>query len=413
MSKYSSNLISNNYNYNIDKLNFTKIKKELETIPKIIKNHNKIGLKPCFSMTDLHNNNNNNNNNMNDLNDQKYFEQNQNKTNYTPKTLSYKKSSSFRGFQNIYNNNMNEKIDINSSFNDDIIIQIKKENNKEINKIKSLYELKIREISLFYETKFCDLNKLLNNNLNEYKLLSSNYISLAQHKTIINDIKKNYNELLNKTKENCEKVIKKLTDIMKNKTKYKDLIKRLQLYTIYEVKINDIEKIIINNLNEKLNNNIKGNNYFNDFYLISQLDEDINYHKKIFELNQLYQEKLTELKINNNDQFDNLINQVKYIYDNYSNFSSDDFLSTKKKIYINKDLNKDIIVNNIKNKENDNKNEMLDLSGYKENVCKSISNSDNQNSSKEIDSLLNIISSNENRNKPQVMEINYKQSSFK
>ena len=70
-------------------------------------------------------------------------------------------------------------------------------------------------------------------------------------------------------------------------------------------------------------------------------------------------------------------------------------------------------MNNNKNKENDNKNEIFDLSGYKENVCKSISNSDNQNSSKEIDSLLNIISSNENHNKPQVMEINYKQSSFK
>ena len=396
MSKYSSNLISNNYNYNIDKLNFTKIKKELETIPKIIKNHNKIGLKPCFSMTDLHNNNNNNNNNMNDLNDQKYFEQNQNKTNYTPKTLSYKKSSSFRNIQNIYNNNINEKIDINSSFNDDIIIQIKKENNKEINKIKSLYELKIREISLFYETKFCDLNKLLNNNLNEYKLLSSNYISLAQHKTIINDIKKNYNELLNKTKENCEKVIKKLTDIMKNKTKYKDLIKRLQLYTIYEVKINDIEKIIINNLNEKLNNNIKGNNYFNDFYLISQLDEDINYHKKICQMNQLYNEKMTEIKLNQNIKFDNLIKYVKNCFDNKIYLYENNIINNDKKENLKLSSN---IIKNINQpcyKESDNKINSYSSKSYENN---------NHSSSKEIDKLLNIPDSFENRLKPEVKEI--------
>ena len=397
MSRYSKNLINNNYN--VDKLNFTKIKKELESIPKIIKNHNKIGLRSCSSMTDIYNNN---------LNEKKYFEQNQNKNNFTPKTLSYKKSSSFKNIQNL-----NIKNDINSSFNDDIIIQIKKENNKEINKIINLYELKIKEISLFYETKFNDLNQLLSNNLNEYKLLSSDYIPLAQHKTIINDLKKNYNDLLNKTKENYEKIIKKLTDIMKYKTKYQDLIKRLQIYTIYEVDINDI----VDNLNEKLNTlngQKKGNHsYFNDFYLINQLDEDINYHQKMFELKQLYQEKLTELKINNNNQFDNLINQVKYIFDNYSNFSSEDFLNPEKKDYINQNIN-------LKNNINKNKDESkFNLSGYKENECKSISNSEissknfNQNSSNEIDNLLNIISSNENVHKPETMEINQKLSSFK
>ena len=404
MSRYSKNVINNNYN--IDKLNFTKIKKELETIPKIIKNHNKIGLKPCSSMSDIYKNN---------LNEKKYFEQNQNKNNFTPKTLSYKKSSSFKNIQNI-----NIKNDINSSFNDDIIIQIKKENNQEINKIINLYELKIKEISLFYETKFCDLNQLLSDNLNEYKLLSSDYISLAQHKSIIIDLKKNYNDLLNKTKENYEKLIKKLTDIMKYKTKYQDLIKRLQVYTIYEVDINEIEKKFVNNLNEKLNNKLNEQNkgyhsYFNDFYLINQLDEDINYHQKMFELKQLYQEKLTELKFNNNNQFNNLINQVKYIFDNYSNFSSDDFLNTEKKDNMN-DIN---LKNNINNYKDKYKNEIINLSGYKENECKSISNSEissknyNQNSSNEIDNLLNIISSNENIHKPETMEINNKLSSLK
>ena len=53
MSRPSSNQIS--YNYNIDKLNFSKIKKELETIPNIIKNHNKIGLRSCiYKLTNTH-----------------------------------------------------------------------------------------------------------------------------------------------------------------------------------------------------------------------------------------------------------------------------------------------------------------------------------------------------------------------
>ena len=323
MSIHSSNYI--NYNYNIDKLNYSKIKKELDSIPKIIKNHNR--LRPSLSLTDFNNYNQINNRNNLDINDLNDI---QNNKNISQKSLSYKKPS----YNNIYKNKLYERNDINNSFNEDIIIQIKKENNKEINNIKNLYERKIKEITLFYENKFINLNNLLKNNLNQYKLLTSESIPISKHKNMINELKQNYNELLNKTKENYEKLINKLTDIMKNKTKYQDLIHRLQLYTIYEVDINEIEKKLVNNLNEKISNKLndknKGNNYFNDFYLLSQLDEDINYHKKICELKQIYQEKLTELKINNNKEIDNLINRVKYIYENYSQFSSDKYLNNNK-----------------------------------------------------------------------------------
>jgi hypothetical protein len=310
--------------------------------------------------------------------------------------------------------NIGYKNDLNSFSNNDTIIQIKKENKKEINNIKNLYEKKIKEITLFYENKIIDLNKLLKDNLNDYKLLCSNYISLTEHKKIINDLKKDYNELLNETKENYEKLINELTSILKSKNKYQDLIHRLQLYTKYEVEINDIEKILVKNINEKIEENKSSINYFNDFYLLSQLDEDINYHKKICELKQIYNENMSQLKINNNNQLNNLINQVKYIYNNYLNYSSNNFLSNKQALNKKKDVNKNIELNiKIKNTKIDFNNFALDK---KEN--KSISNTEknseyiNHYSSKENDNLLDADNSNENHLKPDKMEINYKPSSF-
>ena len=398
MSRHFSNQL--NCNYNVDKLNFKKIKKELETIPKIMKNHNKIGLRKCSSMTDINNNDPNISNNLNEESDIeiiKNFGQNL-------KSFSNKKSSSFMRKYNDKNNG--EKNDLNNSVNNETIIQIKKENKKEVNNIKNLYEKKIKEITLFYENKIIDLNKLLKDNLNDYKLLCSNYISLTEHKKIINDLKKDYNELLSKTKENYEKLINELTSILKSKNKYQDLIHRLQLYTKYEVEINDIERILVKNLNEKIEENKASSNYFNDFYLLSQLDEDINYHKKICELKQIYNENMSQLKINNNNQLNNLINQVKYIYDNYLNYSSNNFLS--------KDINNNMELNIKK------KNTKIDInnSALDKKESKSISNTErnseyiNHYSSKENDNLLDVDNSNENHLKPEKMEINYKPSSF-
>lgn len=398
MSRHFSNQL--NCNYNVDKLNFNKIKKELETIPKIMKNHNKIGLRKCSSMTDINNNDPNISNNLNEESDIeiiKNFGQNL-------KSFSNKKSSSFMRKYNDRNNG--EKNDLNNSVNNETIIQIKKENKKEVNNIKNLYEKKIKEITLFYENKIIDLNKLLKDNLNDYKLLCSNYISLTEHKKIINDLKKDYNELLSETKENYEKLINELTSILKSKNKYQDLIHRLQLYTKYELEINDIEKILVKDLNEKIEENKASSNYFNDFYLLSQLDEDINYHKKICELKQIYNENMSQLKINNNNQLNNLINQVKYIYDNYLNYSSNNFLS--------KDINNNMELNIKK------KNTKIDInnSAFDKKESKSISNTErnseyiNHYSSKENDNLLDVDNSNENHLKPEKMEINYKPSSF-
>ena len=366
-------------------------------------------------MTDIQNNDQINLSKI--LSEEQYIknsEYNNNKTDYIPKSLSHQKYSAIINNQN-KNKYINEIIDTNPTINENMIIQIKNQNNKEINKIKDLYQRKIKEISQFYELKLFDMNKLLTTTLNQYKTLSSNYIPLTEHKNIINNLKSYYNELLNKTKDNYDKLVNELTNIMKKKNKYQDLIQRLQLYTIYEIDINGIEEKLINELNDKTKNKIRGNSYyFNDYYLLSQLDEDINYHKKICELEQVYQEKLSELKINNNNQFNNLINQVKNIYENYSNYSTDKFLNNKE--LCNKYI--DIKIDNNKNNK-DIKSEINDLLAHKENECESILNSDKssaficQNSSQEIDNLLNMNMSNENHIKPESMKINCMPSSLK
>ena len=71
------------------------------------------------------------------------------------------------------------------------------------------------ELNLFYENKFTNLNKLLKNNISDFAKLSKNFISFEEHNKIINDIKKTYNDLLENTKNNYEKLINELTDIMK------------------------------------------------------------------------------------------------------------------------------------------------------------------------------------------------------
>ena len=406
MSKDNLNQV--NYNYNLDKLNFGKIKKELNIIPQIIRNHNKIGLRSCISASNIYSHKNpcitnNSNKEILELENRNIYSIN------THNPVSLKKSKSIQIKDNddinvISNTNNNINLNSrtfynNSSLNEeDIFIQIKIENKREIDKIKKLYDKKLSELTLFYESKFENLNKLLKNNISDFTQLSKNFISLNEHNKIINEIKKTYNDLLYNTKQNYEKIINDLTDIMKQKIKYKDLIHRLQLYTKYEIDIDEIEKKIVQNFNEKINQEINNKDYFKDFYLITQLDEDINYHKKICEINQLYQEKLAEIKLNQNNKFDNLIKYVKNIFDDNiclhenNNIINIDNINKKQNLKLSNNIIKNI--GQPLNKENDNK---------------SISYSE-KSSSKEIDKLLNIPDSYENRLKPEIMEIKFSEN---
>ena len=404
MSKDNKNQI--NCNFNFDKLNFKKIKKELDVIPKIIRNHNKIGLRSCISASNIYNHKNIcfANNSAKEINDRRHRNNNnnlelQNTTSLTKcKTIQISNDDDLNTLQN-NNFNIIERTSFNNSNpntiinNEDICFQLNLENKRHLDKMKSIYEKKYSELNSFYENKFFNLNKLLQKSISEFNSLYKNYIPIYEHNRIINELKKTNNDLLEKTKQNYEKLINDLTDIMKHKLKYKDLIHRLQLYTKYEIDIDEIEKKIVQKFNEKINEmNNKGNDYFKDYYLISQLDRDINYHKKIFEMNQLYNEKLTQIKLGQNNKLDNLIKYVNNLFDNNLYIINDKLHCNMK----NKKENLKLSTNNIKNN--------INKENYENISCSDKSN--NNSSSKEIDKLLNIPDSYENRLKPQVMEIN-------
>ena len=396
-------------NYNLNKLNFGKIKNELKIIPQIIRNHKKLGLHSCLSASNIYNNKyiSITNNSNKDLNENENRNKYNNKRHKGPtlkksKTIQMSNIDDINIINNLNNNNLNSKTSINNTLlnEEDMIFQIKLENNRQINKIKKSYEKKISELNLFYENKFINLNKLLKNNISDFTKLSKNFISLDEHNKILNDIKKTYNDLLQNTKYNYEKIINDLTDIMKQNIKYKDLIHRLQLYTKYEIDIEEIEKKIVENLNEKINNEINNKDYFKDFYLITQLDEDINYHKKICEMNQLYNEKLAEIRLNQNNKFNNLTKYVQNLFENQINIYENNEI---------KNINNNIKKQNLKLYNNiiNNKSQAL----FKEKENKSNSNSEkshennNHSSSKEIEQLLNIPDSYESRLKPEIMEM--------
>ena len=382
MSK--ENKIQINSNFDFDKLNFKKIKKELDIIPKIIRNHNKIGLRPCISASNITNHKNIcfTNNSTKEINDKRH----RNNNLELKKTMSLTKSKTIKILNdediNILNNNNNTNINNYNNYNtnEDIFIKLNLENKREQEKMKLLYEKKYSELNIFYENKYLNLNNILQKSISDYNDLYKNYIPLYEHNKIINDIKKTCNDLLEKTKQNYEKLINELTDIMKHKLKYKDLIHRMQLYIKYEIDIDEIEKKIVQKFNEKINEKKTEKDYFKDFYLIAQLDKDINYHKKIFEMEQLYNEKLTQIKLGQNNKLDNLIKYINNLFDNNLNIFSDKI---------------NYIFKNIKDKENEN----ISFSEK--------SNNNNLSSSKEIDKLLNIPDSYENRLKPQAMEINF------
>ena len=397
-------------NYNLNKLNFGKIKNELRLIPQIIRNHKKIGLHSCLSASNIYNKkfisiNNNSNKEINE-NGNEYRNKYKNQRHKTPtlrksKTIQMTNSDDINIINNLNKNNLHSRTTINDMLTneEDIFFQIKLENNRQIGKIKKLYEKKISELNLFYENKFTNLNKLLKNNISDFAKLSKNFITFEEHNKIINDIKKTYNNLLENTKNNYEKLIEDLTNIMKQNIKYKDLIHRLQLYTKYEIDIEEIEKKIVENFNEKINNEINNKDYFKDFYLITQLDEDINYHKKICEINQLYNEKLAEIQLNQNNEFNNLSKYVKNIFEKqiyiYENIDLTNINNKKQNLKLNNNF---IINNKTQNLLNEKEN------NSNSNSEKSYENN-NHSSSKEIEKLLNIPDSFENRLKPEVMEI--------
>ena len=133
MSKDNLNQV--NFNYNLDKLNFGKIRKELDMIPQIIRNHNKIGLRSCISATNIYSHknifiSNNSNKEIFELDNRNIY----NIKTHNPVTLKKSKSIQIKDNDDInIISNTNNNINLNSrTFHnnsllseEDIFIQIK------------------------------------------------------------------------------------------------------------------------------------------------------------------------------------------------------------------------------------------------------------------------------------------------
>ena len=180
MSKDNKNQI--NCNFNFDKLNFKKIKKELDVIPKIIRNHNKIGLRSCISASNIYNHKNIcfAGDSTKEINDRRHRNNNNNNLELQ-NTMSLTKCKTIQvlndeDINTLQNNNFNiiERTSLNNSNpntiinNEDIGIQLNLENKRHLDKMKSIYEKKYSELNSFYENKFFNLNKLLQQHISEF-----------------------------------------------------------------------------------------------------------------------------------------------------------------------------------------------------------------------------------------------------
>lgn len=331
--------------YNIEKLNFNSIKNELSTIPKIIRKKSNIGIRSSTSLN--HSNNNDSYSNdpkvlsltpsithkkrqssdginlfglhNNKINDGSLFQvPEKNSNNIT--IIRSKTSSNFD--ENILKNiNGNYRNKINEIENEHrkVIELLQKENKEYIEKISENYEQKIKELTLFYESKIFTYEKKIMSEINHLKDISVNYISLDQHNNIITNLNVKWSEKFNEAKKEYEAYIERLTNILTYKEKYRGLLSRMYFYKAKEIDISKIEEAL---KDESLPNRPKKKNnmfYLEDLTRISELSEEINYSSALFELKMLYNKKMNELVIKNNNQIDNLSKNVIKILDSLLN----------------------------------------------------------------------------------------------
>ena len=144
-------------------------------------------------------------------------------------------------------------------------------------KICENYEQKIKELTLFYESKIFTYEKKIMSEINHLKDISVNYISLDQYNNIIANLNVKWSEKFNEAKKEYEAYIERLTNILTYKEKYRGLLSRMYFYKAKELDISKIEEAL---KDESLSNRPKKKNnmfYLEDLTRISELSEEINY----------------------------------------------------------------------------------------------------------------------------------------
>ena len=390
--------------YNIDNLNFKNIKNEINNVPNFIKNKSRLSFRSSTSF------NNSNNNSYIINNDNNNTRRNKGKSLSTGNFLMEK------NYNNIINNNqINESnfsnINNNNNNNNHLFFKVnyKIENPKQIENIETENQNYLKNIEILHNKQIFDIKKLFKEKMKIYEIkikelsniiidYQKNYISLIEHKNIINNLNEKYKKLLNEKKSDYDKFNYNINNLMKYSEKYKGLLQRLSLYKNYELQIDEIEKKIFfeiynknNNNNNNKNNNNKNNNnknsneiIINDYYLINKLQEDIKYNQIVFEMKENLDNFLNNI---NNDEIsmkcDNLIKNISNKFDMILNVANNDIK--------NKNINNKNNINNINNKYNNN---IIDNNNNNINIDNFLTNKT------EIELLDNNLNNDEVPNKP-------------
>ena len=312
--------------FNIDKLNLDKIKKEIVSVPNLITNKSKIGFRSSTSFNhsrynDTLSKESNNHFSLTPIFSTRLLEKtNEINNEIIQNETLFSKKLSFNKNENIINNDININIDSignkeNNNIDDkDEIMNIINNNNSYdyIRKIINVYENKIKDISNIYNEKLKNLEKSYQFLTKKIQTSSGTYITLIEHNNIINNLNLKWKKTLSSIKNQYEKQISNLTNIMKYKEKYRSLLNRMGNYKRNEIEIKKIEEKLIEN---KIKKN-KENEYSSDLYLLSQLSQEIEYNNSISELNLLYIENLDKLNFENMKKFSNLSLKVTQVFNN-------------------------------------------------------------------------------------------------
>lgn len=294
--------------FNVDILNMEKIKKEISSVPHIIKKKSKIGYRSSTSVNNSRYNNSlskelNNNFLLTPIISSTLIEKKKDINSHIVKSNSLTNFQPEMKIENI-------RLDENNNINEDDYI----------NKLIKAYENKIKEISNIYENKLKNLEKSYQLIIKNIETSSNTYITLIEHNNIINNLNLKWENIISTLKTQYEKQISILTEIMKYKEKYLGLINRMENYRKNEIDIQKIEEKLIENKNQ----NNKEIDFSFDLYLASQLSQEIEYNKSLFNLNMIYSENLEKLNFENLQKFSNLSSKVTKIFDNLIGFKNDE-----------------------------------------------------------------------------------------
>ena len=215
--------------YNIDNLNFNNIKNEISNVPKFIKNKSRLSYISSTSYNNSINNSiiNNENNNINN-----------NIINTNRKNKGKSLSAGNFLMDKINNNNLDNESSNNNNNRLFFKVNYKIENPKQIENIESENQNYLKNLEILHNKQIFDMKKLfkekikiyeikikeLSNIINDYQ---KNYISLIEHKNIINNLNEKFKKLMNEKKSDYDKFNYNINNLMKYSEKYKGLLKRL------------------------------------------------------------------------------------------------------------------------------------------------------------------------------------------